>query len=206
MNITFKILGLVGATMAAAVLVAQGPNSGPKAGTAAPDFTLPAASGKTHSLSDFKGKYVVLEWTNHQCPIVRRHYDSGNMQGLQKWATGKGVVWLSICSSAQGKQGFVTADEAKQVVKEDGSNSTAYLLDPEGKVGRLYAAKTTPHMFVIDPKGTVVYAGGIDDGQALSKAETKNAHNYVKAALQESSSGKEVSVKAAQPYGCTVKY
>lgn len=172
-------------------------------GAKAPAFALPSTSGKSVGLSSFKGKYVVLEWTNRGCPYVRRHYGSGNMQALQGWAKQKGVVWLSIVSSAPGNQGYVTAEEGAQLVKEQNINSAHYLLDPEGKVGRAYGAKTSPHMFVIDPQGKVIYNGAIDD---QPMGDPKTAKNYVRAALQEAMAGKAVSVSTSQPYGCGVKY
>lgn len=180
--------------------------SGVEVGAPAPNFTLPATTGKTFTLDAFKGKFVVLEWTNNGCPYVRKHYGSGNMQALQKWATEKGVIWLSIVSSAEGKQGYVTAEEGQALVKSQGINSTAYLLDPQGRVGRLYGAKSTPHMFVIDPKGTVIYNGAIDDTPTARPADIKTAKNYVRAALEEALSGKPVSIATSQPYGCSMKY
>ena len=172
-------------------------------GAPAPAFKLSATSGKTVDLASFKGKYVVLEWTNNGCPYVRRHYGTGNMQRLQAWARKNGVVWLSIVSSAPGNQGYVTAEEGAELVKAQRIQSAHYLLDPEGKVGRAYGAKTSPHMFVIDPKGKVIYNGAIDD-QPRGNAETAN--NYVRAALEEAMAGKPVSVATSQPYGCGVKY
>jgi peroxiredoxin len=172
-------------------------------GAPAPAFKLSATSGKAVDLSSFKGKYVVLEWTNNGCPFVRRHYGTGNMQRMQAWAKDKGVVWLSIVSSAPGNQGYVTAEEGAELVKAQRIQSAHYLLDPEGKVGRAYGAKTSPHMFVIDPKGTVIYNGAIDN---QPRGDVNTANNYVRAALEEAMAGKAVSVPASQPYGCNVKY
>ncbi len=149
---------------------------------------------------------MVLEWFNPQCPFVGKHYGSGHMQALQKEWTGKGVVWLTIDSSAPGKQGYLDAARARELAKERGLSSTALLLDPEGKVGRAYAAKTTPHMFVIDKAGTVAYAGGIDDKPSTDQADLAAAKNFVAAALGELVAGRPVTVASSQPYGCSVKY
>lgn len=171
-------------------------------GKAAPAFALTDSNGKSHKLADFAGKYVVLEWTNHQCPFVVRHYDSGNIPAQQKWAKENGVVWLSIVSSAPGKQGYVTGAEANQVMKEKKFSAAAMLLDPDGKVGRLYGAKTTPHMYVIDPKGQLIYMGGIDDDPRGSGEK----RDLVILALKEAMAGKPVTTKTSQPYGCSVKF
>jgi peroxiredoxin len=192
-----------------AILVALTPMfalAAPKAGDAAPNFTLPDANGTSHSLADFKGNYVVLEWVNFGCPFVRKHYDSGNMQSLQKEFTAKGVKWLSVCSSAPGKQGNLTPEEWNKVEKEKGAAPTAVLLDPEGNVGRLYGAKNTPHMFVINPEGKIIYDGAIDSIRSPDTADIPKATNYVKTALEESMAGKPVSTASTQPYGCSVKY
>ncbi len=178
----------------------------PAVGTSAPNFTAPAANGKTHSLADYKGKYVVLEWFNPGCPFVKKHYESGNMQKLQKEFTGKKVAWLTIDSSAPGKQGNLSPGEALAQKKEWKMNSTALLLDPDGKIGRTYGAKNTPHMFVINPDGKVVYEGAIDDKATANQADIASATNYVKAALEESMAGKQVSEASTRPYGCSVKY
>jgi peroxiredoxin len=175
-------------------------------GKAAPDFTLPDSSGENHSLSDYAGKIVILEWLNHGCPFVQKHYNSGNMQKLQKMAREKGVVWFSVISSAPGKQGYSTPEQANETVQEKKAMPAAVLLDPEGAVGKLYGAKTTPHMFIIDKKGTLVYNGGIDDIRSTDINDITKAHNYVLMALEELLSGKDVSVKTSQPYGCSVKY
>lgn len=172
----------------------------------APNFTLKDVEGKSHSLADFKGKFVVLEWINFDCPFVGKHYRSGNMQNLQKTYTAKGVVWLAICSSAPGKQGHFTAEVIKKRLAEAKAAPTAYLTDEDGTVGKLYGAKTTPHMFIIDPKGTLVYAGGIDDIRSTDVADIAKAKNYVTAALDEALAGKPVTEKVTTPYGCSVKY
>ncbi len=177
-----------------------------RVGQPAADFTGVDSNGKTHRLSDFKGKAVVLEWTNHQCPFVRKHYESGNMQKLQKQATGKDVVWLSVISSAPGQQGNVSGTQANDLTKNRGASPTAILLDQEGKIGRLYDARTTPHMFVIAPNGTLAYMGAIDSISSSNKADVGKAKNYVSSALDEVLKGQKVSTSATQPYGCTVKY
>jgi peroxiredoxin len=175
-------------------------------GEPAPAWTLSDQNGKSHNLSSFKGKYVVLEWFNKDCPFVKKHYGSGNMQKLQAWAKEKGVVWLSVISSAEGKQGYLTADEAKAEMKNAKMASAAILFDTDGKVGKAYGAKTTPHMYIIDPKGTLIYNGGIDNKATPNPADIDSSTNYVKAALTEALAGKDVSVKTSQPYGCSVKY
>ncbi len=172
----------------------------------APAFTLSDISGKEHSLSDFKGKFVVLEWVNFGCPFVRKHYNSGNMQSLQKTYTGKGVIWLSICSSAQGKQGYYEPTELKERLAREKAVPTAYLLDAEGTVGRAYEAKTTPHIFIINPAGILIYAGGIDNIASTDVDDIPKARNYVKEVLDAALAGKTVEVKASRPYGCSVKY
>jgi glutathione peroxidase-family protein len=177
-----------------------------KVGEAAPNFTLTDSNGNEHSLSDFNGKYVVLEWINYDCPFVKKHYDSGNMQMLQKKYTEKGVVWLAINSSAEGKQGNFSNEEINSRSKEHNANFTAYLVDSSGEVGKMYGAKTTPHMYVISPEGSLIYAGGIDDIPSTDIDDIETANNYVSAALDASMNGKDVAVKVSQPYGCSVKY
>jgi hypothetical protein len=158
------------------------------------------------TLSDYKGKTVVLEWNNPECPFVRKHYDSGNMQKTQAVAAANGAVWLSINSSAPGKQGHMSAAQAKAVVAKEKARATAYLLDPRGAVGKGYGAKTTPHLYVINAAGTLVYAGGIDDKPTKDKDDIAGARNHVLAALAELKAGKAVSVATSRPYGCAVKY
>lgn len=182
------------------------PVAAAKVGSEAPDFTLTDAKGKTVKLSQFKGKLVVLEWFNHGCPFVKKHYDSGNMQALQKEYTGKGVVWLSICSSASGRQGFASGDEHLKAMADKKAVPTNILIDADGKVGRLYDAKTTPHMFVIGKDGKLDYAGAIDDKRSTDVEDVKGANNYVKAALDKLISGKLPAVSSTQAYGCSVKY
>ena len=178
----------------------------PPVGAAAPDFSLPDTAGKPHSLSEYKGKYVVLEWFNPECPFVKKHYGSGNMQKLQSEYTGKGVVWLSIDSSAPGLEGNLTAEQAQKVMKDWNTKQTALLLDPEGKAGRAYNARNTPHMFVINPEGKIVYQGAIDSRNSTSAADIPSATNYVTVALEESLAGKPVSTATTRSYGCSVKY
>lgn len=175
-------------------------------GKAAPAFTLKDAEGVERSLAEFKGKFVVLEWVNFGCPFVKKHYGSGNMQGLQAEYTGKGVTWLAICSSAPGKQGYFAGEELKTQIAERKSAATFYLTDVEGKVGRIYGAKTTPHMYVIDPAGALVYIGGIDDIPSADAEDIPKAKNYVRLALDAVLAGKPVASSSSQPYGCSVKY
>jgi peroxiredoxin len=175
-------------------------------GQPAPPFTATDSTGKPESLADFKGKWVVLEWTNNECPFVGKHYGSGNMQKLQKTYTGKGVTWLSVISSGPGKEGYVDAARANALTKGRGAAPSAVLLDPQGTVGRLYGAKTTPHMFVIDPQGKIVYQGAIDDRPSTDVADVATANNYVAAALDEAMAGRPVTTASSAPYGCSVKY
>ena len=175
-------------------------------GAAAPEFTLPAADGGTQKLSSYAGKTVVLEWHNKGCPFVHKQYDSGNMQSLQKEYTAKDVVWLTVNSSAEGKQGYETADEALATMKEVGGAPSHVLLDKDGTVGRLYGAKNTPTMYVIDKDGKVAYAGAIDDKPSTDVEDVKTAKNYVKAALDSLAEGKPVETASTKAYGCSVKY
>ena len=175
-------------------------------GEPAPDFTLEAADGETHSLSDFEGKYVVLEWLNFECPFVGKHYGSGNMQALQEKYTDEGVVWLSIVSSAPGKQGYYPPKEMIEQKKKHNGSMTAILMDPDGEIGKTYGATVTPHMYVINPDGELVYRGGIDDKPTTDEADIEGATNYVDRALTAVMNGEEVSPKQAKPYGCTIKY
>jgi peroxiredoxin len=178
----------------------------PPVGSTAPDFSLQDAKGKSHSLADYKGKYVVLEWFNPECPFVKKHYGSGNMQKLQQNFTSKGVTWLTIDSSAPGKEGNLSPEQANKTAADWKVHSTALLLDPEGKAGRTYGAKNTPHMFVINPEGKVIYEGAIDNKPTPNPADVDGATNYVKVALDESMSGKAVSTPSSRPYGCSIKY
>lgn len=177
-----------------------------KVGQQAPDFTLKGADGKTYKLSDYKGDYVVLEWLNHGCPFVVKHYKKGDMQATQKQHTDDGVIWLSIVSSAPGKQGYEEPEQAQKTKEKQGSNATAVLIDSTGKVGKEYGAKRTPEMFIIDPEGKVIYHGAIDSIRSTDPADVSKAKNYVNTALAEAKSGKPVSQTSTQPYGCGVKY
>ena len=181
-------------------------SAGVQPGDAAPAFSLPGSDGKSHALADYAGKFVVLEWTNDGCPFVRKHYGSGNMQALQKDATAQGVIWLSMISSAPGKEGHVTAARAAQLTQERHASPTVVLLDEKGDTGRAYGAKTTPHLFIVDPKGKVIYAGGIDSIASADVEDLKSATPYVKVALGEALAGKPVSTPATRPYGCSIKY
>src|SRR4051812_15177299 len=178
----------------------------PPVGSKAPDFAAPDTTGKTKSLGDYKGKFIVLEWFNPECPFVKKHYGSGNMQKLQEEYTGKGVVWLTIDSSAPGTEGHISGEQAEKIIGSWKSHQTALLLDQDGKVGRAYGAKNTPHMFVINPEGKVVYEGAIDSKRTPNPADIPSSTNYVKQALDEALSGKSVSNATTQPYGCSVKY
>jgi peroxiredoxin len=175
-------------------------------GTQAPDFKGTDSNGVTHSLSQYRGKYVVLEWANKGCPYEQKHYLSGNMEALQKEWTDKDVIWLSILSSAPGEQGNVTPAEENQYLKQMHAAPTAAILDPSGSIGRLYQAKTTPHIFVIDPTGKLIYQGAIDDKPTTDLADIKTAHNYLNEALNAAMSGKPVPIASTRPYGCSVKY
>jgi peroxiredoxin len=176
-------------------------------GKPAPDFTLTDVNGKTVKLADFKGKHVVLEWTNPNCPFVVKHYGSNNMQGLQKDKTAKNVVWLAVNSTAKSHSDYMApAALSSKMIGEWKAAPTGLLMDESGAVGKSYQAKTTPHMYVIDPKGTLVFAGGIDDKRSANPADIKGAKNFVRAALDESMAGKAVSTPTATPYGCSVKY
>jgi len=172
----------------------------------APDFTLTDTNGNEHSLSDFEGKVVVLEWFNHGCPFVKKYYSKGNMQALQKMYTEKGVVWLAVCSSAEGKQGYDTAEGHNKTAKEKGTNASAILIDEDGSVGKAYGAKTTPHMYVIDADGELVYQGAIDDKRSTNPDDIASSTNYVSAALDSVLAGESVEVSTTTPYGCSVKY
>ncbi|PYX82979.1 MAG: thioredoxin family protein [Acidobacteria bacterium] len=177
-----------------------------KVGESAPDFQAIDSNGLQQKLSQYRGKFVVLEWHNNGCPYTRKHYESGNMQQLQKEWTGKGVVWFTVISSAPGQQGYVTAERENDYLKQMKASPTAALLDPQGEVGRLYSAKTTPHMFVINPAGVLIYDGAIDDKATTDQADIASARNYVSQVLQEATAGKPVSTATTRPYGCSVKY
>lgn len=194
------------AFLAATAFIALPVAAAVSVGGQATPFKAYDANGKVVSLSDFRGKTVVLEWNNPGCPFVKKHYNSGNMQATQAAARKAGAVWLSINSGAPGKQGHMSGAQAKQFVAAQKASPTAYLLDPDGIIGKGYDAKTTPHMYIIDGGGKLVYAGGIDDKPTSDAADVKGARNHVTAALTEMKAGKAVSVATSRPYGCSVKY
>ncbi|HEY1896197.1 MAG TPA: redoxin domain-containing protein [Terracidiphilus sp.] len=177
-----------------------------RVGSPAPAFTATDSEGRTQTLNQYRGKYVVLEWHNQGCPYTRKHYVSGNMQNLQKEWTAKGVVWLTVISSPPGAQGYVTPSQENAYVTQMHAAPTAVLLDSDGKVGRLYNAKTTPQMFVIDPEGKVIYAGAIDDKPTTDTDDIRGADNYVTDALTEAMAGKPIATPYTRSYGCSVKY
>jgi glutathione peroxidase-family protein len=173
---------------------------------AAPEFSIKDSFGKEHFLSDFEGKIVVLEWINFECPFVKKHYNSNNMQKLQEKYAKDSIVWLAICSSAEGKQGKFSNDEINSRSKKLKTKYLAYLIDEDGNVGKMYGAKTTPHMYIISKEGKLVYAGGIDDKPSTDIDDIESAKNYVSSALDELLNGKKVSIQSSTPYGCSVKY
>ena len=177
-----------------------------RVGEPAPNFTAVDSNGKNQTLSAYKGKYVVLEWHNQGCPYTRKHYESGNMQRLQKEWTAKGVVWLTVISSAPGTQGYVTPTQENEYLKQMNAVPTAVLMDPGGTLGHLYAAKTTPQMYIIDPTGVLIYNGAIDDHPTTDQSDIASSKNYVSTALSEALAGKQVTDPATRPYGCSVKY
>ena len=197
---------VAGATLSIDRATAIGPITAAKPGLPAPAFSAPDISGRTVSLGDYAGKIVILEWTNDGCPFVGKHYDSGNMQALQRRYTGEGDVWLTIASSAPGEQGYVTPAEAKADLARWRAAPSDFLLDADGVVGRLYNARATPHMVVIDRSGRVAYMGAIDDAPSTRLADVKTANNYLVAALDEIAAGKPVTVATTQAYGCSIKY
>lgn len=177
-----------------------------RVGEPAPDFTATDSNGRVERLSEYHGKFVVLEWSNRNCPYTQKHYNSGNMQRLQQEWTSRGVIWFTVISSAPGKQGYVTASEENAYLKQIKAAPTAVLLDPTGALGHLYNAKTTPDMFIISPDGVLIYSGAIDDRPTTDLADIQGAKNYVTVALDEATSGKPVSSPTSRPYGCSVKY
>jgi peroxiredoxin len=199
-NYSFAVPFLAAALLAPAAALAQSP------GAAAPAFTLTDTAGKSVRLADYRGKYVVLEWTNPECPFVRKHYTSGNMQALQKEWGAREVVWLSINSTNTGSYEFKTPAQMAQWMQSQGAAQMATLIDGTSAAARSYAARATPHMFVIDPAGAVLYNGAIDDRRTSNPADAKVARNYVRAALTEAMAGKPVTVASTSPYGCSIKY
>lgn len=197
--VLFLAAGLTAGILTSAV--AQIENGNP-----APDFTLADSNGNQVSLSQFKGKFVVLEWLNYDCPFVKKHYNSGNMQNLQKIYTAKGAAWISVISSAPEQQGYYNNADINRLNSEKKAAPTAILLDPTGVVGKLYGAQTTPHMFIIDSSGILIYQGAIDDIRSTNPDDVVKAKNYVSAALDEAMAGKPVSMPSTKSYGCSVKY
>lgn len=206
------LIGLLGAaavglsTLTAMNTAAPTAQAAATPGQPAPAFSVQDTTGKTRTLAEFAGKYVVLEWINHQCPFVKKHYNSDNMQKTQRAARTQGAVWLSVNSSAAGKQGHTNAEQADNLTLEKKAEPSAVLLDTDGTMGRAYGAKTTPHMFIIDPKGNVIYNGAIDDKASADASDVAGARNHVLAALEQVKKGEAVTVAASQPYGCSVKY
>ena len=195
------------AVVAMGTVLACGTALALRPGEMAPAFRGTDSKGKTETLAQYRGKYVVLEWANQGCPYEKKHYESGNMESLQKRWTAKGVVWLSVISSAPGEQGYVSPAEENEYLAKMKAAPTAAILDPSGEVGRLYAAKTTPHMFVIDPQGKLVYEGAIDDQPTPDPASLKTVqHNYLNEALEAAMAGKAVATPVTKSYGCSVKY
>jgi hypothetical protein len=194
------LCGLAVATLLAGLCYAQ------KVGAPAPDFKATDSNSRMRQLSEYRGKYVVLEWHNNGCPFTRKHYESGNMQRLQKEWTSRGAIWFTVISSATGQQGYVTAAQENEYLKRMNAVPTAALLDPQGDVGRLYAAKTTPHMFIINPDGVLIYDGAIDNKSTTDQSDIATATNYVSQALGEAMAGKAISTPTSRPYGCSVKY
>jgi peroxiredoxin len=181
-------------------------SAAPAVGQPAPDFVAVDTAGKQHRLSDFAGKYVVLEWTNPNCPFVRKHYGSGNMPATQKAATDKGVVWLAINSTERASSDYLKPPALEAWMQEQAGAPTAVLMDEDGVIGRAYGARTTPHIFIVDPQGTLVYAGGIDSVASARAEDIKTATNYVNQALGEAYGGKAISAAMTRPYGCSIKY
>ena len=201
-----RMTAFTAALAGASLLIAAPAMAAPTIGQPAPAFTALDSKGQQHKLADLKGKVVVLEWTNNECPYVKKHYGAANMQNLQKQATGAGVVWLSVISSAPGEQGHVTGAKADELTASRNAQPTAVLLDPQGEIGKAYDARTTPHMYVIDAKGILRYAGGIDSIATAKPADIEKADPYFKTALESVLKGENVAQATTRPYGCAVKY
>jgi len=200
------IVGVMSTGAAYLICPAQSAAARAQPGSPAPAFTASDIAGKTISIGDYRGKTVILEWTNNGCPFVGKHYNSGNMQALQQRFTREGDIWLTVASSAPGNEGYVTPGEARADIARWKAAPSDYLLDPDGVVGRLYDARATPHMVVIDRAGVIAYMGAIDDKPSVNPGDVKTAHNYVVAALEALAAGKPVAVSATRAYGCSVKY
>lgn len=188
------------------LLISRLITAAPEINMPAPDFKGQDSNGNIHKLSNYSGKIVILEWTDYECPFVTKHYDSGNMQSLQKEAKDSGMIWLTIASSAQGKQGYTTPFEANKLIKEIKSNATARILDADGTIAKLYDAQKAPHMFIIDKNGKVVYKGAIDNNRSENTESVRTADNYVKQALGQLVTGRQVEKQKTEPYGCNVTY
>jgi peroxiredoxin len=199
-----------GLTMVAAggltVLSSRPAHAAPQVGKPAPEFTAVDSNGKTHKLSELRGKLVALEWTNHDCPYVRKHYNAGNMQAIQKQAADAGIVWLTVISSPPGEQGNVTNEKANELTQTRKASPAAVLIDPKGEVGRAYDARVTPHMFLINAEGTLVYMGGIDSIPSTRADDIEKATPYFRDAITAAVKGEPVKNAVTRPYGCTVKY
>ena len=196
----------IGTATVVIVLLATAAAFAARVGQPAPDFVATDSNGQSHHLADYRGKFVVLEWHNNGCPYTQKHYQSGNMENLQREWTARGVIWFTVISSAPGEQGYVTAAQENDYMRQIHAAPTAALLDSDGQLGRLYDAKTTPHMFVINPEGVLIYDGAIDDRPTTDQSDIAGATNYVSQALTEAMAGKPVSVATTRPYGCSVKY
>lgn len=201
--IPFLRHGLVASSLC---LLAGGAFAAAEIGQPAPAFTAPGADGKPVSLAAYKGKTVVLEWTNHECPFVKKHYESSNIPQLQKEFTAKGAVWLQVISSAPGQQGHVDGPTALKLNSQRGATPSAVVLDPDGKIGKAYGAQTTPHLYIIDPAGQLVYKGGIDSIPSANKADLQKADNYVRLAFADLAAGRKLAHASTRPYGCSIKY
>lgn len=197
---------ILSSAVVAAVAFVAWPVWAARVGQAAPNFTGTDTYGHVHHLTDFRGKFVVLEWQNRGCPYTRKYYRSGDMEKLQKEWTSRGVIWLTIISSAPGKQGYMTPSEANEYFQQMHASSTAVLLDPTGTIGHLYDAKTTPEMYIVDPRGTLIYEGAIDNRASTDPDSLIGAKNFVQLALTEALAGKPVTIPVTRPYGCSVKY
>ncbi|WP_415880698.1 redoxin domain-containing protein [Methylomonas sp. TEB] len=202
--ISQRLFGLM--TLSLMLLMPAAAKAEPVVGQPAPAFSAAAAEGGTLSLAALRGKTVILEWTNADCPFVQKHYQSGNIPNLQKQAQSQNIVWLQIISSAPGKQGFVDAATAKKLNQERNATPANTLFDPDGAVGKLYGATNTPQLFIIDPNGVLLYKGGIDSIASADQADIATAENYISSALKELAAGKPISKAVTKPYGCTVKY
>jgi hypothetical protein len=203
-----QALTLLAASAATSTLIAANAPAGAavQTGRPAPDFTATDSKGAQHTLAAYRGRTVIIEWTNHECPYTAKHYATGNMQALQAATTASGTAWLTVISSRQGEQGYVEGAEADRLTATRNARPTAVLLDSKGQLGRLYDARTTPHMFVIDGAGTLIYMGAIDDRPTANPGSVKGARNYVREALDAMTAGRPVAVASTRPYGCSVKY